>query len=269
VNPNSFLDSNWILAAMARIGKATVDGRSRSIREGYYRTLGNLQPVPSLFVPSNGGIRIVTRVREPAVAEVLAHFTAGVQGQGQLLACEGDAQFEKKVAEAYGILAGLSANIPLALDLLVHTVLFFRHDKPSYGGASLADVPGVVWIRPDPEWGASEFAECVLHEAVHQSVFLFDLALVFLRDAAYHDSARVPSAVRSIYPSGQEPLRLYWAAFHAAIVAWWLDAYFTYLGQHRRAWQFREALQNSLPFLWEREDFLTAHGRAVLDALAG
>ncbi|MCB2261970.1 MAG: hypothetical protein LGR52_03390 [Candidatus Thiosymbion ectosymbiont of Robbea hypermnestra] len=132
------------------------------------------------------------------------------------------------------------------------------------GGASLSDLPGVIWIRLGNTWRAEDAAESLLHEAVHQSLFLHDAVYGVFEESAFIDPPQVPSAVRTIYPSNQEPIRTFWAAFHALCVAEWLVVWF-WERKPLLAKQFETAIAMSRHHLKAHAHLLTPLGKWLLD----
>ena len=43
------------------------------------------------------------------------------------------------------------------------------------GAASRSDCLGVTFLNPQPDWQLQDYAECILHQSVHQSIFLDDM----------------------------------------------------------------------------------------------
>jgi hypothetical protein len=152
-----------------------------------------------------------------------------------------------------------------ALRMLVHTVVAIEVDKTRAGGSSHSDAIGVVCMRTDSNWSVSDCAECLLHEAVHQALFMEDAVVGIFTEMAFVDPPMLPSAVRTIYPSNQEPFREFWAALHAFCVGCWLKTWFEDR-RPSRAMAFEHALSDSQKYLRLYPQLLTARGRALVGA---
>jgi HEXXH motif-containing protein len=145
--------------------------------------------------------------------------------------------------------------------LLVATLVVLR--RPGLFSASAISALGAVAVNPAPEWEAIDFAETLLHESVHQAVFLDEMVNTLYgvdpkRLAA--DDALVLSAVR-------RTARPYDAALHAACVA--VEVLWLHAGRDdaERVAQWSTGLTDSVAQLTERRHLLSAHGNEVLDDL--
>jgi len=264
----NLLTPHSILSAMSNAANAAQGATQSEVRGQFFTRVAALQPLPSLHRPGETGARPRCDLDEPLVQRTASYVMRESTKSGcSAVPCEKDAIL-RLYDEARAVLAGFHPDIVPSIDLLVHTFLFVGLSTPSYGGASFAELPGLVWIRPDPHWTPESLAESMLHEGVHQAVFLLDMAFGLFEEAAFAEDERFPSAVRAIYPSGQEPLRTFWATYHAACVARWLIAFFEHVGADERAAAFRTALSASLPLLQARTHLLTVPGRMLLASVA-
>lgn len=233
-------------------------------RRAWFSWWAPKQSVPTLFQPESPRPLLRWRFDDPLLRSTAIAFATRCHSGAVLPLVEPQADLAQGLfEEATNVLRTWRADVATAFEVLVHTLLLAGAPSGSYGGASLADPPGVVWVRPDPAWRPEDLAECLLHETVHQAVFLHDLAHGLLTDHAFDESRRVPSAVRSVYPSGQEPLRAFWAAYHAALVAAALIPFLSAVRKHERSAQFRRALSASLPSLLD-SDMVTLAGLSLL-----
>lgn len=236
----------------------------RLLRNRAFTELARIQRLPCLLDDTAPSPRLVFDPHAPGVRAHLSAFMAEAPEPALPAIADFDV-WRERFSASLDLLRQFDPRYPEALAMLVHTLLFIPLQRAEYGGASLGEAPGVVWIRPDPNWEPRDLAESLLHEAVHQAVFLHDMAWGYMTDEAFADEARVFSAVRSVYMSGEGPLRTYCAAFHAACVAAYLIPFFVFVCRPDRAQTFSTALARSLPELLGRTDLLTPNGRQVLE----
>jgi hypothetical protein len=259
---------------MQAVAELPPDTALATVKPTYYRAVDASIAPPVGLPPASAMPLLLSDAESPAVQRILERFVAGwgAERPTRLVPIRDEPQVIARYAEARGLLADLFPEVVPAIDLLLRAVLFCLMEPFGYGGASLGEAIGVVWIRPDPAWAVQDFAECVLHESVHQSLLLSDWAVGLFTDQALGDGARLPSAIRILYPSGEETLRSYIPAYHAAVVATALLQMYEALGEVEKAWGFRRSLRLSLPHLGERTDLLTVDGQRLLaevSAIAG
>jgi hypothetical protein len=255
------LQPSHLHSAMRAVAGAT----AAAPRTAWFEWWRPRQAGPCLFDASISGATARWQSEDCAVRDSFALFAKRC-GMGAFRALPSDVANDASalLGSAMSMLRTWNAHVGAAVETLVHTVLLAAAPSSGYGGASLSDMPGVIWIRPDPTWRADQMAECLLHETVHQAVFLFDLALGLLADAAYDNEIRVPSAVRAIYPSQQEPMRAIWAAYHAVLVACAPIPFLRRVERHQEAAAFERALEMAVPWLLEPGAPVSEIGRAVL-----
>lgn len=83
------------------------------------------------------------------------------------------ADIRKKSRAAFELLRRYDERVVEAISLLV--ACFLCAKKSGLGGGGFGDSLGVVWFDPSPSWESADYAETILHEATHQSVFLSDM----------------------------------------------------------------------------------------------
>lgn len=206
--------------------------------------------------------RVLTDPAEALCRAILPRFRNGESNPEPLCTVRAD-RAQGLVREGLQMLRDWDALVTETVCTLLPVVLAVDLASRRAGGASLSNLPAVVWIRPGDHWQAEDAAESLLHEAVHQSLFLQDMVYGIFEEKAFVDPPKVPSAVRSIYPSNQEPIRTFWAAFHALCVAEWLLVWF----RERKpslAEQFNKAIAMSRPHLMAHAHLLTPLGRRLL-----
>ena len=135
--------------------------------------------------------------------------------------------------------------------------------KSGLGGGSFGDSLGVVWFDPDPFWESVDYAETILHEATHQSLFLSDMVrrlFVFEPRELTGEDALVTSAIL------QTP-RPYDLAFHSACVAAALVDFYLRTEMPDRSRKFVEPLKHTVAELRRKGHFLTRPGLVILHQL--
>jgi len=158
-------------------------------------------------------------------------------------------------------LADLAPDTALCLNELISEVILAKVDH--FGGGSVSDVIGVIWISPKPEWDATKYAEVILHEYVHHTLFLDDMInklFAWTVEDMATDAGLVQSAVLKIK-------RGYDKSFHSAFVADALRSYYSCLEIPNRSGADDLNLALTMDGLRARDHCLTDHGRGRLREL--
>lgn len=178
------------------------------------------------------------------------------------MACA-DADTDAVVA-AYEGVAAYDANLLLALRLLVATIVVARRE--GYGGGSLGDVVGLLWINPHADPAGQDLVEKLVHEVTHQCLFVAEMVEgVFALSAAdmQADRCLVTSAILGLR-------RGYARSFHSAVVATMLTHLALHRGDRERASTLAEGLHATLEELSAvdgREGCLQPSGTCILDEM--
>lgn len=156
----------------------------------------------------------------------------------------------------------LNPDLGRMVDLLVTDVVIVN--SRSDGGGSANTLPGLVVMSPG-DWGVGEYAECLVHEALHTALFVLDLAYGMFAlppNEMAKDEHRALSAVKI----GQKrPLH---AAMHAAAVA--VPLMYT---QHRRGVdnlvsKYATSLRAACRDMRTHRDVFTPYGQLLLDEMS-
>ena len=120
----------------------------------------------------------------------------------------------------------LDPNLGRVVDLLVTNIVLL--DSERNGGGSASHLPGLVCMSPAPGWEAADFAQSLVHEAIHLNLFIAGIGHGLYTLPASElaaDRYRVLSAVKI----GQ--MRPLDKAFHATEGLCGKREYFTDYGQ--------------------------------------
>jgi hypothetical protein len=166
------------------------------------------------------------------------------------------------VAQGYALLAEYDKALPNVLSTLVGS--YAAVECPKIGGASFADLMGVVLLSAPKWWSVVNYADSILHEGVHQSLFLVEMVCgLFTRphpEMERDESTFVLSSIKRIR-------RPYSLSFHAAAVSYTLVGLYSWLGQTDEAEMLRNNLIPTLEELVRLDHMLNATGREILDEM--
>lgn len=147
------------------------------------------------------------------------------------------------------------------IPLLVGSFVFAK-DK-EVGAASRSDCLGVTFLNPQPDWQLQDYAECILHESIHQSIFLDDMInAIYLCPPL--EMAREDALITSAIRKTKRPYDL---SFHSACVSATIIDFNTKLGMSKNVPIQRHSLLITLNELRLKEKYLTERGKKILSEL--
>lgn len=234
-------------------------------RERYFECLNRVQRCslrfhrgvarPVLTVALNG-------VETRAILSSLM-LSEELRGAGPLqpLAPRTEGSVTQCIVEAEALLRAYDATAARYVGDLIGEIILLRNE--GFIAGSFWHLLGVIWMSPGTDWAVVDYAEAMLHEAVHQSMFLNDMVRGLFKTS--EDELRSPELLVMSPIRGVR--RPYDAAFHAATVSTTLTHFHEWTGRQDRARSLCTPLLVTLAELYERRRVLTEAGREVLDAM--
>jgi len=135
--------------------------------------------------------------------------------------------------------------------------------KNGYGGGTISNRLGLIWLSPSPEWTSNQWIENVVHEFVHSCLFLEDMVNTIFTDGAKRldkEDALALSAIRCVK-------RGYDKSLHSAFVSLAIVELQLMLGNLNRATELVDPLILCLDDLSSKTRFLTENGRDLFKDL--
>lgn len=226
-----FLSSRHAVANMLSMVKSRTGSwpPDAGLRETY---LGELRS--ALSVPLTVGDDIAVSFEETPLAQTAAQ-QALFAGEGQKL---GSTMNDDEKAT-------VRANIQAALILLrvldrsLYNLAWFQLSDvvcarvEGSGGGTSSNLLGVIWLSPHPRWTTIDYAECLLHEAIHLNVFLGDLT-----QRLYVDARRVREPGALVMSAVRQERRPIDKSLHSACVAVALAYFYHLLGEEETSASF-------------------------------
>ena len=121
---------------------------------------------------------------------------------------------ENKVYAAMDLINKTSPELYLAITQLIGSIAFYKAEQPGYAGGSISSALGVIWEDPRAykEFSVPHYAEQIVHEFIHNTLFLVDMVKELFVDHRKFLKAKVWSPIR-------HQLRSYDRTFHACYVS--------------------------------------------------
>lgn len=141
------------------------------------------------------------------------------------------ATHEARFAEALELFKHLLPSEFLGFKSLIAAVILARRE--GFGGASVSSRIGLIWLSPTAQWSAYTWLENLVHEYIHNCLFLEDMVYCLFPDGADRLAKADALSVSAI----RQERRGYDKSFHSAFVAAGLAALYKTLGDDLRASQ--------------------------------
>ena len=121
---------------------------------------------------------------------------------------------ENKVNGAMHVINKTSPELYLAITQIMGSVALYKAERPVYAGGSTSSAIGVMWQDPRAyqEFSVAHFAEQIVHEFIHTTLFMVDMVKGLFVDQRKFLKAKVWSPFRN-------QLRSYDRTFHACYVS--------------------------------------------------
>jgi hypothetical protein len=263
IRPERVYSNAECLCAFAGTGAPTPEN-PLEFRNAFLGALNRVQPHPFWFDPTTTEIPLDFGDGDRTPEETFrALMTVDEMPSTWRYSDQERTDVSGKMKQAIECLREVDEPLSSALHAVVATFLFARRDH--FGGGSVSHLIGPIWFGPSSSWTEIDYAENVVHEFVHQCLFLDEMVNTVF-------SATVPRMAQQdalVTSTILRRRRGYDKAYHSAFVAAAVMQLDLELGQRTRARHHLEAVEQTIAELYERDRFLTDHGRMLLDQLSG
>jgi len=164
----------------------------------------------------------------------------------------------RNIKHALMLIRHLEPRLAGMIDLLVSDFVII--DAIGLSGGTASNALGCIWLSPLRQWTTIDFAEAILHESIHLSLFMGDVVhgLYISAKKVREPEAMCISAIRKVARPVDK-------ALHSACVAASLWYFYAALGNDGLAATFVLPLKACLKNLQEKPSFfLSDYGKAVV-----
>ncbi|UWE02250.1 aKG-HExxH-type peptide beta-hydroxylase [Laceyella sacchari] len=165
-----------------------------------------------------------------------------------------------KMEKALDLIKILHPNLHYLMTQLIGTLYFIK--KEGNGGDSVSSLIGLIWLNPQPDWTVIDYAECMYHEFIHNSLFLDDMVNTIFPDTEVlgTEDALVTSSILK----WKRPLD---RSFHSAAVAIALSHFYTMLGDTKKAQSYLPSVEQTVEELNSKTKYLGEQGVLTLNQM--
>jgi hypothetical protein len=164
---------------------------------------------------------------------------------------------ESSINDALSLIRKTNVNLFNLFHSIIGSIAV--HSIPERDGGSISNGIGLIWLSPLKSWDSKYYGEMLVHELIHNCVFLEDMVRGIMpnTDLLGIDDALSISAIR-------QTRRPFDKSFHSACVVSGIMYYYTQIGDPEKAMQFLPSFRNTLGDLKESYEKLAKNGQYVL-----
>jgi hypothetical protein len=234
--------------------------KNLSIKEYYFETINLLQDVPVPYSNDEMHITFFDLALQNKLLSLGMIDQSDLDNDQHIYSTEEQQFIRDNLNKAIELIRVLHPNLHAAINTLVGTFLILKKDL--FGGGSVSNVLGLIWLNPQADWTIVDYAEAVYHEFIHQSIFLDDMVNCMFPNA--NDCATEEALVTSTILEMKRPLD---RSFHAAGVSIGIMHLYFMLNDKIKSKQYLENLKLTLDEVNLKKKFLGEQGLLTLDLM--
>jgi hypothetical protein len=233
------------------------------IRRHYLTALNEIQSHHFPAAMSSGALRLDFGDGPETEAALKELLDCDPLPPGWRFAAGEEARLREEAEEALAEIARLDPELHRNLNTIVAGFVFAR--RPKLEGGSISALTGPIWLDPKDEWTIDTYVENMVHEYVHQCLFLDEMVNTVFAKFSIEEMSTPEALVTSTILKRRRP---YDKSYHSAFVAFVIAQFYVVRGLEAKAREYLEATRSTADELLERSEFATANGLANLTELS-
>lgn len=164
------------------------------------------------------------------------------------------------IADAFVLIKAVSIDLHDAIRSMIGAIACIRREGSS---GTVSSMVGLLWLNPTPGWSILDYAENIVHEFIHNTIFLADMVEKIFTTPHWYtpEDALVVSAIKK-YPRGIN------ISYHSVLVALGLTIFMSKANQPKRAETLASGLEETLDGLSQKSSrFLSDYGTKILSQI--
>ncbi|XP_052283986.1 uncharacterized protein LOC127880692 [Dreissena polymorpha] len=188
-----------------------------------------------------------------------------IEAGHHLFSSEEQAPIIEKLEAAMTLINRTIPQLYRAIHQTIACIAFYKAEYPGFAGGTVSSALGIIWQDPRAyrEHSVPYYAEAIVHEYLHMSLFLADLVHGTYKDRKLLAQTKVYSPIR-------RKLRDFDKTFHASYVSTGVTVFHARGGNWDKAKHLAESLRTSVDGLVEINNavgVLNESGEAMLRAM--
>lgn len=259
-----FLDRLWVLDSVDSVAAATWHelAAASQLRTQYLSALSHLQSWTTIQWKPDG--IAITFDNPGAIADFIHReaWAADRPVQDRLFSAHQHAELYELVSRGLEFISSASPDLRQLIDLTIGEI-FLAQEKGSEGG-TMSSAVGLIWLNPSSEWGERRAGENIVHEWIHNMLFLADMVSpIFAVDyiGLSADAAHVTSAIL-------HRRRPFDRCYHSAAVAAGLVFFHTISGDTDKADDLIAPTMRTVREIQDKPELMTQSGADLIEEVA-
>lgn len=259
-----FFDRLWVLDSVDSVTAATWHelAPAAQLRRQYLAALSHLQSWTTIQWAPEGVA--VTFDNPGAVADFIRREAWGQERpvQDRLFPAHQRAGLRDLISDGLESIAAVSHDLHELVKLTIGEI-FLAQESGSEGG-TMSSAVGLIWLNPRLEWGARKTGENIVHEWIHNMLFLADMVdPIFAVDYSGLSAEKAHATSAILHRK-----RPFDRCYHSAAVAAGLVFFHTISGDKDRADALIEPTVTTVRELQDKPDLMTQSGHDLLQEVA-
>lgn len=259
-----FLDRLWVLDSVDSVAVATWHefAAASQLRAQYLSALSHLQSWTT--IQWNPDSIAITFDNPGAIADFIRREAWGTERpvRDRLFPSHRRAELYDLVSKGLEFISEVSHDLRQLIELTIGEI-FLAQERGSEGG-TMSSAVGLIWLNPRIEWGARGTGENIVHEWIHNMLFLADMvsplfAVDYIGLSA--ESAHVTSAIL-------HRRRPFDRCYHSAAVAAGLVFLHTISGDIQKADALIGPTMRTVRELQDKPELMTQSGADLIQDVA-
>lgn len=230
---------------------------SENIKEKYFESINQIQSIKVPYKTKKINICFFDEILQNGLLSLEMIDSKDLENKNHIYLKDKQIIIRNNIDKALELINVLHPSLSKLINNLVGTFLILKKD--GFGGGSVSNIMGLIWLNPQEEWNVIDYAEAIYHEFIHQSIFLDDMVNSMFPDpdACATDEGLVTSTILK----RKRPLD---RSYHAACVSIGVMHLHYMLGDSNKAKQHIKDLKITIREINGKKKFLGEQGLLTL-----
>lgn len=230
---------------------------SSSLKEKYFESVNKLQITKVPYNQKNIIISFSNEYLQNELLDLGMIDREDLVDNNHIYSEKEQEEIENRIQKALDLIKLLHKDLYELIEILVGSFLILK--KKNFGGGSVSNILGMIWLNPQENWSVIDCAEAIYHEFIHQSIFLDDMVNSIFPDA---DACAADDAiVTSTILKKKRPLD---RSYHAAGVSLGVMHLYYMLHDKKGSYQHFDDFKTTIEEINLKTQYLDEHGKYIL-----